>query len=316
MRILITGGRGYLGGRLGQYLVNNSENTILLGTRSHIESVDWLPEAKIVFTSWYSSDELEKICSNVDLVIHASGMNAIDCSKNPKFAYEVNGLATERLLQSSINQNVGRFIYISSAHVYDSQLTGKINEKSPIKNLHPYATSHKIGEDSVLLAHSKGEIEGVVVRLSNSFGAPTNLNTNCWQLITNDLCKQGVKHGSMTINNSEMQKRDFVSISNVCRAIKHLAYLPKSYLDNGLFNLGGEWSPTIQEMAEILSDRFHLLLGTKINVNIPNLNESFKPSGLNYDISKIKATNFKLLNDRNRECDDLIRFCNENFGGY
>jgi UDP-glucose 4-epimerase len=314
MRILITGGIGYLGGRLGQHLGSNKENTILLGTRSNISSVDWLPDAKIILTPWHSNAELEKICSGVDVVIHSAGMNSMDCLKNPQLAFEVNGLATERLLQSSINQKVNRFIYISTAHIYDSPLIGKINEQSPVKNLHPYSTSHKAGEDSVLLAHAKGEIEGVVVRLSNSFGAPTNLNTNCWQLITNELCKHGIKYGNMVINNSEMQKRDFVSIHNVCRAIKHLIDLPISHLDNGLFNLGGEWTPTLLEVAEILAERIYLLLGIKININTPNLNEDYKSPSLDYDISKLKSTNFKLTNDRNKEYDNLVQFCNVSFG--
>jgi len=315
MKILLTGGLGYLGGRLAQYLAIDKSNTIILGTRKRMTSIDWLPQARIVNILWNSNIQLEKICSGVDVVIHLAGMNAKDCSKDPSSALQVNGIATSRLLQSAIKQNVKRFLYLSSAHVYDSPLIGKITEESTAKNVHPYASSHKAGEDAVTFAHSMGEIEGVVIRLSNSFGAPADVNANCWSLVTNDLCRQAIEYSKMTINDSKMQRRDFISLTNTCRAINHLINLPSAQLNNGLFNIGGEWTPTILEVATILSKRIYKLLGKKIDIEAQNLNKNLETSSLDYDISKVKSTNFKLTNDRNNEFDDLIRFCNDSFGG-
>ena len=314
MRILITGGLGYLGGRLVQYIVTNTSHNVLLGTRKNIGSNDCLPQIKVVNTNWNSKTELEKICRDVDLVIHTAGMNALDCSKNPSLALEVNGFATARLLQSAIKQRVKRFIYLSTAHVYDSKLVGKMTEKSQTKNLHPYATSHRAGEDQVRLAHSKGKIEGVVIRLSNSFGPPSSLNVNCWHLASNDFCKQAIESKNIVIKTSEIERRDFISITNVCRAIEHLIKLPLNQLGDGLFNIGGEWSPTILDVAKILSERIYILLDKKVNINSPNLKQNSKFSALDFDIKKVKLTGFKLVNDRNNEFDDLIRFCYKNFG--
>jgi UDP-glucose 4-epimerase len=314
MRILITGGLGYLGGRLDQYLAIDKSNTIILASRNPINTIDWLPQTRIVNILWSSNTELEMICSGVDVVIHLAGMNAKDCSKDPSSALQVNGLATSRLLQSAIKQNVKRFVYLSSSHVYDSPLTGKITEKSAVKNLHPYASSHKAGEDAVMFAHFLGEIEGVVIRLSNSFGAPADINANCWSLVTNDLCKQAIQHSKMTIKDTKMQRRDFISLTNVCRAINHLIKLPKSQLDNGLFNIGGEWTPRIIDVATILSKRIYKLLGKKIDIEARSLNKDLITPSLDYDISKVKSTNFKLINNRNDEFDDLIQFCNDSFG--
>ena len=314
MRILITGGLGYLGSRLAQYIVNNTSHRVLLGTRKNIVSIDWLPQVKVVNTKWKSSTELENICRDVDTIIHLAGMNASDCSKNPSLALQVNGFATARLLQASIKQNVKRFIYLSSAHIYDSPLTGKINEQSLSKNLHPYATSHKAGEDAVRFAHSKRYIEGVVIRLSNSFGPPVDVKTNCWSLLTNDLCRQAAESSNMNIKNHLNERRDFISLSNASRAIEHLINLPSNQLNDGLFNIGGEWSPTIIEVAKILSDRIYLLLGKKISIKSQSFSQSSKLLGLDFDISKIKLTGFELINDRNNEFDNLIQFCHKSFG--
>lgn len=314
MRILITGGTGYLGGRLAQYLVSNTSNTIILGTRNKVTELAWLPQVQVVNTLWNSESELEKICFEIDVVIHLVGMNAIDCSNNPLLALEVNGLFTARLLQSSIKQNVKRFIYISSAHIYDDSLRGKITEQSPSNNLHPYATSHRTGEDVVRSAHLKSEIEGVVIRLSNSFGAPAHVDTNCWSLVTNDLCRQALKSSHMILKITKMQRRDFISITDVCRAIEHLMNLNTSLLNDGLFNLGGEWSPTITEVAKTLSERVNFLTGKEITIKSSNLEKNSSPPNLDYDIAKIKLTGFELRNHRESEFDNLILFCKKWFG--
>jgi UDP-glucose 4-epimerase len=314
MRILITGGLGYLGARLAQYLATNTIHSIQLGTRKNISTVDWLSQVKVVNTNWNSSFELENICQDVDIVIHLAGMNASDCMNNPTLALKVNGFSTKNLLQAAISKNVNRFIYLSSAHVYGSPLIGKIIEKSATRNLHPYATSHKAGEDIVRSANSKGEIEGIVIRLSNSFGPPVDVQTNCWSLLTNDLCRQAAESSIMIIKNRVNERRDFISLSNASRAIEHLINLPSNQLNDGLFNLGGEWSPTITEVAKILSDRIYLLSGKNIIIKSQSLSNNSKSSKLDFDISKIKLTGFELINDRNKEFDNLIQFCFKNFG--
>jgi UDP-glucose 4-epimerase len=314
MRILITGGVGYLGGRLAQYLVNNSSHTILLGTRNNFKNTHWLPQAKVVITKWDSEVELENICSKIDILIHLSGMNSSDCFQDSKLAMEVNCYSTIRLLESSIKQKVKRFIYLSTAHVYDSPLIGHINEKTLTKNKHPYALSNKAGEDAVRLAHYEGRIEGIVMRLSNSFGAPIDSIPNCWSLVTNDLCRQAIENNSMVLNNPESQSRDFISITNVCRAIEHLMNLSGKQIDDGLFNVGGEWSQTTLEIARLLSIRINLLLGKKITIHSKILNTKKQSVDLNFDISKIKLTGFNLINNRDEEFDSLIRFCQKNFG--
>jgi UDP-glucose 4-epimerase len=313
MKILITGGLGYIGGRLAQYLVTNTSNKVILGTRKDITSVGWLPEAQVVQMQWNSSEELDKACKGVDLVIHCAGMNSMDCQKNPLLALDVNGYGTSKIIQSSINQGVRRFIYISSAHVYSSVLTGKITEKTSINNLHPYASSHKIGEEAVTFAHTRGEIEGVVIRLTNSFGAPSSKDASCWSLVLNDLCRQSFKNKKMILTIREMQRRDFISLTNVCRAIEHLSILSLTKLGNGIFNVGGEWSPTILNIAELLSERLWHLYGVKINPETPNLISTKDIKGLNFDITKLKLTDFKIIHNQNIELDNLIHYCNKHF---
>ena len=154
----------------------------------------------------------------------------------------------------------------------------------------------------------------LILRLSNGFGYPMDIGVNRWTLVFNDLCRQAIEYSSMVLKTSEIQRRDFISLTNACRAIEHLINLPLIQLDDGVFNIGGEWSPTIIEVAKILSDRIYLLLGKKISIKSQSLSQNSRLSGLDFDISKIKLTGFELINDRNNEFDDLIQFCHKSFG--
>jgi UDP-glucose 4-epimerase len=95
MHILITGGFGFVGGRIAMHL-GQLGHQIILGTRHSIASPDWLPQAEVSKIVWDDEVVLERSCEGVDLIIHAAGMNAKDCNTDPVSALAFNGLATAR----------------------------------------------------------------------------------------------------------------------------------------------------------------------------------------------------------------------------
>lgn len=313
MKILITGGMGYLGGRLVQHLTNQAGFEVIIGSRTFSGPPEWSPKTKLVQTDWSHPESLLEICSKIDAIVHLAGMNAQDCSKDPTKALEVNGCMTSKLLEAAVSQKVKRFIYLSTAHVYQSPLIGKITEETCPQNLHSYATSHRAGEDTVRAALQRKEIEGIVIRLSNSFGAPVNKNINCWMLLVNDLCKQAILTKHMTLMSSGSQRRDFITLTDACRAINHLLLLPSEKIEHGVFNVGGMWTPTVLEITELIAERIHHVIGFKPEISRKeNANE--KSDSLDYDISKLLGTGFTLGHHsiRESEIDELIKFCLKN----
>jgi UDP-glucose 4-epimerase len=311
MKLIITGGTGYIGGRLVNYLESEIGLQVNVGTRRlQYENV---PEsnAKFVYTDYSSIEELKRVCVGIDVVIHVAGMNANDCIVDPLSAIEVNTIQTARLLRAAILSGVKRFIYFSTAHVYN--LHGLINEDSCPLNLHPYATSHRAAEDAVRFAHKHGEIEGIVVRLSNSFGAPVSRAANCWSLLANDLCRQAITMRNMTLRSSGMQRRDFISMTDVCRATHHLLSIPLLFSDNIVFNIGGNWSPTIWDFAcqiqamckEIVGFEPQLFRGGPVDDEVP--------TELDYSIDKLKGTGFVLISNHDEEVGQLLRYCQDTF---
>lgn len=291
MKVLLTGAFGYLGGRISQEFVLQKEIHLVLASTQHREVPSWAKSAEFKVIEWDNIESLENACFGVDVIIHTAGMSAPDSSKSPKEALQVNGLNTCALIQSAIRQGVKRFIYLSTAHVYASPLDGYIDENTCPKNLHPYATSHKAGEEILRYYSGRGEIEGVVLRISNSFGRPAYSDSNCWDLFVNDLCVQAFQSRKMTIRTDFNQRRDFVPISRVISVIRYFLEEDSTSLGDGIFNVGNGMSLSLKEMAEFISTRFELLRNEKIDIEyVTNSNKVYE---LCYSCEKLNQLGLK-----------------------
>ncbi len=180
--------------------------------------------------------------------------------------------------------------------------------------VHPYATSHRAAEDIVNTANVSGEIEGIVIRLSNSYGAPAYNEVNCWMLLLNDLCRQAATSSLLTLHSSGLERRDFISLTEVCRVVAHFLSISKENLDNGLFNVAAGWSPTVLEMTKRVAERVYHISGKKTEIVRKESPVDRKTRELNFDISKLLGTGFEPSEDRivDKEIDALIQFCEIN----
>lgn len=312
MRILITGGFGFVGGRLGQYL-HNAGHQVVLGSRAASSPPDWLPQAKVVYTDWNNGCTLEQICNGVDVVIHAAGMNAQDCVANPIAALECNGLATARIVDAASRAGVKRFIYLSTAHVYASPLVGVVTEENCPRNLHPYAASHLAGENALMGFSQRGQIEGVVLRLSNAFGAPVHKDVNCWQLLVNDLCRQAIETQKMVLHSSGLQQRDFVAMTGVCHVIECLSSRDFDSAALGVVNLGSGVSQSVFEMVQLVRQRCEVVLGFAPQIQRPVGSTDKKYEALEFRTDKLAVMGLEVVVDSNIEIDGLLTFCHASF---
>ena len=313
MRILITGGFGLVGGRLAEHL-HSLGHQIVLGSRHAAPPPAWLPDVTVVKCVWNDSLALAEICRGVDVVIHAAGMNTQDCDADPVAALEFNGLGTSRLCAAAVRAGVERFIYLSTAHVYASPLVGSFTEDSCPRNLHPYATSHLAGENAVLHTCQRGKIEAAVLRLTNAFGAPAHKDVNCWMLLVNNLCRQVVTTQRMVLRSTGAQRRDFVALYEVGRAIAHVIDLNAAQLADGIFNIGGAWAPRVIEMVELVQARCSVVLGFTPSIIRPEHIDNEVTLALDIKINKLLNSGYIFTETVITEVDETLLFCRDAFG--
>ena len=313
MRILITGGFGFVGGRLAVHLAQVGHQ-ITLGSRHSLSSPDWLPQAKVAKIAWDDEAALERNCDEIDVIIHAAGMNAQDCAADPVAALAFNGLATAKLVASANRASVKKFIYLSTAHVYANPLVGIITEKTCPSNLHPYATSHFAGEHAVLSTSNLGDLQGIVLRLSNAFGAPMHKDVNCWMLLVNDLCKQAVQTRNLVLQTSGLQQRDFISLTDVCRTIEKLVIGQAELKQANVFNVGDGVSQSVLEMAKLIQQRCLKVLGFKPELQHKQVGFNEQHLSLNYRTDSLNSLGIGCKSlDYLEEIDSLLRFCQDVF---
>lgn len=164
--ILITGGTGLVGSYVVRKLVSKGYTQITALHRK-TSTFDLLgqeiqPQVNFVEQDLTDPHSLSSILNDVDIIIHCAGMISF-WPQEYKQMYEINHLATERLVQAAANQGVRRFIHLSSVEALGRQEhNGLITEESIFqgdKSLSQYASSKHQGE----LAVKAAEIESVIL---------------------------------------------------------------------------------------------------------------------------------------------------------
>ena len=308
-KVLITGGLGFVGGRVAQLLDARGDVEVYLGSRKAQLSPPWLPSAQMVTMDWLSIENLLAVCDGIDTIVHLAAMNDIECLRDPIAALEINGLNTVRLLEAAKTSSVARFIFFSTAHAYGSPLVGRIDETMRTQCRHPYATSHRAAEDAVLEAN--GKLVSVVLRLSNGFGVPAHPAVNAWMLLVNDLCRQAITQRSMTMRTFGLQQRDFVTLHDVAHLVSRMLDLPKEMLSDGLFNVGGGKSTRVIEMVQFIQFRCTEVMGFTPKIIRPDFVDNERNIDLDYRIDKLIALGFTLTGNPQIEIDAILRMCHD-----
>lgn len=313
-RILITGGLGYVGGRVAAALASVPNYQVTVTTRTQVSStIDWLPRARVISLDILSDEDCSRACQNVDTIIHLAAANEIDSGQDPQQALRVTGLGTLKLLQAAQQADVQRFIYFSTAHVYRAPLVGIIDETVIPRPAHPYSITHKTAEDFVLAAGDRTALKALVLRLSNGFGAPTHPDVNRWTLIANDLCRQAVTKQSLALRSSGLQQRDFITLKDIGQSVIHFLQ-PEVLWDDGVFNLGGANSLRIIDIAEMIQERCQHVLGFSPEIHRPAPSADEKTEVLDYKIDKLRQTKFSPEGNIAAEIDATLQLCQAAFG--
>ena len=315
MNILITGGLGYIGGRIASCLKGKApDSRIFLTTRErNRRPPSWADDFTVLQMDLLDEDSITNCLKNrdIDVIIHLAALNEIDSMKNPALALKVNTQGTYQLLSIANEKKINRFVYFSTFHVYGETSDAVITEETPTRPFHPYAITHRAAEDFVTFFNHYHKMKTLIFRLSNGYGYPMNKDINRWTLVFNDLCRQAVTSGRIVLKSSGKQHRDFISLYDVARAVWHFLFAVPDRWGDGLYNLGGNCSMSILDVANKISDVYK----TKYKKNVLEIKAGQDDSGsitsepVQYSIEKIAKTGFTLKGDMISEIERTMRVC-------
>lgn len=312
--VLVTGAFGYIGGRVAAHLAGIGRTVPRMGSRRpHDTPLAGGAPCQRAVMNFSDPASLERACQGVSAVVHCAAVNEIESARDPELALTVNAMGTLRLLRAAQRAGVRRFLYFSTAHIYGAPLAGDIDETTVPRPVHPYAITHRVAEDFVLAAHDAGQLDGVVVRLANGFGAPMHPGVDRWTLVVNDMCRQAAAQKGIAVRSPE-QVRDFVPLDDVANAVAHLLDLPRVALGNGLFNLGGGRTMTMLEMAETVAGCCLSTLGFLPRIELGQ-GTGMNRGALTYRRDKLLATGFVPADRFLMEIEATLRLCAASFPG-
>ena len=311
--VLITGGLGYVGGRIATYLATSAPHLSLrLMTRRTWDNVpQWAKKMDVVQADLLENNRLEAALDGVETVIHLAAVNEIESQRDPNLALEVNGKGTYLLLTACQARGVKRFIYFSTFHVYGPGATQPITESTPTRPIHPYAITHRLAEDYVnWFRHSFG-METLVLRLSNAYGYPADHWVQRWTLVFNDLCMQAVQNGEIRLRSQGTQQRDFVTLNDVARGLHHLLSLSTDEWSDGLFNFGGDCSLSILQLAQRVASDYFNCYGKEVSISTGEAEDTQGAGPVIYCIDKLKRTRFSLVGNMSSEVRGTFEVCEQ-----
>ncbi|MCH8157919.1 MAG: SDR family oxidoreductase, partial [Nitrospinae bacterium] len=310
--ILITGGLGYVGGRVADYLYNNvPEVSISLGTRRPGDPVpSWAKRFRPVLLDLLEPASLPPALEGIDTLIHLAAVNENESLENPEKAWKVNTLGTQHLLSQAAEKGIERIIYFSTFHVYGPTTGEPITEQTLTGPIHPYAATHRAAEDIVASFRHRKNMQTLVLRLSNGFGYPMDSGIDRWSLVFNDLCRQAVTTQNLILKSSGKQHRDFITLHDVGRAVHHfLMNIPDKWGD-GLYNLGGEHSMSILDAARKVAEVFERKTGKKIqNIQTQSDIGTAQENPVRFSIEKFKQTGFHPEGGMDPEIEQTLTLC-------
>lgn len=216
MRVLVTGGAGFIGSQTVKALLRAGDDVLVVDnlSKGHV-----IPEAP---AQWLEvdlfSEEFTKAYREFrpEAVIHLAAQVDVQTSwECPAFDLKQNTESTVRLLKLIRTFGPSKFVYASSAAVYGVS-NGILTENSPVKPCSPYGLSKRYAEEYIVLWGTRWNIPWLILRYSNVYGFyPDDVSpVGVCRIFARNL-KEGYP---LLVNGTGKQIRDFVSVYDVAQA--------------------------------------------------------------------------------------------------
>lgn len=294
MRILVTGGFGYLGSHTSNYFFSKGHQVKILSRTAHPELSEWSRQFEVVIGDVSEYSAIENCCRDTDVVIHTAALNEVDCRLKHKEALLINGLGTRNLLEDAHLNNVKKFIYFSTFHVYGPPKTDIITEETLPDPINTYSITHYLAERYCRQFEVEKKVKSYILRISNGYGAPLFRSVNRWALVLNDLCSTAFSQKKIVLKSRGTQERDFVGIRDILQGVE--IFVDRDIADQGdnVYNLGSGQNVSIISLANTVAEVYQERYNKSIKVEVPE--DATEPDikvSFQFSIDKIRKLGYQ-----------------------
>ena len=253
MRVLVTGGAGFIGSHLVDALIENNYSVAILdnfstGKEANIERHLSSSGVHLIRGDVRKPEDVRTAIDNADIIVHLAALIDTENSMgNPLDVNEVNIGGTLNLLHEAANRKIRRFIFASSTAVYGRAGELPIREDSPARPISPYAVTKLAGEEYCDMYARTFGLDTLSLRLFNVYG-PRQSKNNYAGVITIFL-ERAVRGLAPKIYGNGEQTRDFIHVRDVVTAF--VSAIQKNNAMSPI-NVGTGISTRIIDLAEMV----------------------------------------------------------------
>ena len=255
MRILVTGGAGFIGSNFVHYVLNEHEDDEVItldaltyaGSKDNLDGVLDNPRHEFVEGDIRDRDLVTKLVSDVDAIVNFAAESHVDRSiEGAKPFVTTNVQGTQTLLDAANEGDIDRFLQISTDEVYGQILDGKFSEDDPLDPRNPYAAT-KAGAD--LLARSfetTHDLPVLITRTCNNFGPRQHPEKLIPKFIRNAATGE-----NLPVYGDGSNVREWIYVEDNCRA---LDVVLREGVVGEIYNIGSHTEKTNLEVTEAILD--------------------------------------------------------------
>ena len=255
MKILVTGGAGFIGSHLTGALSSLGANVVVLDDLSGSDgsNIAHLRNIELIRGSILDDAVVARAVNGAQFVFHLAAMVSVPASvADPKIYHQVNTDGTLNVLEAARKAGVKRVMFSASSSAYgDSEVLPKV-ESMPAMSMSPYAATKCAGEQYIRAYASSYEMDAVSLRYFNIFGPRQNANSAYAGVIA-AFARMLLRGQHPTITGDGTATRDFTFVHNAVHA-NLLAARHTSRLNGDVFNVATARSCTITELATEMAE--------------------------------------------------------------
>jgi UDP-glucose 4-epimerase len=256
MRILVTGGAGFIGSHLCERLIIGGHTVVALdnlstGRSSNLVSLKGVDEFTLIEGSILDNNVLAPLMKETDYVFHlAAAVGVFNIVKNPLASLLTNIRGTENILEAALERNTPVFL-TSSSEVYGKNVSDSLKESddrilgSPVTLRWSYSEAKAIDESLAYAYFVEKQLETRIVRFFNTVG-PRQLGA--YGMVVPRFVKSAISNEPITIYGDGNQTRCFAHVYDVIDAIIAIAFAGNSV--GKVINIGNDFEISINGLAQ------------------------------------------------------------------
>jgi UDP-glucose 4-epimerase len=254
VKVLVTGGAGFIGSRLVDSLLAERHSVRVLDDLSSSSLRSVRPDVDFVGGSVADERAVTTAVDNVEVVFHQAAHRAVLRSvEHPLTTDQANTHGTLTVLKASVAAGVRRVVYASSSSVYGMGATRPVVETATPSPRSPYAVTKLAGEHYCRVFAELHGLETVALRYFNVYG-PRQRPDSAYAAVI-PLFMQAMASGEAPVVNGDgRQSRDFTYIDDVVLANLAAADAPASACSGKVYNIAGGRAYSLLDLLDILGE--------------------------------------------------------------